>query len=166
MGADKTPPSQFLPRLNRTLSTTTATTLSTHLLTLGQLFQPRKSSTEENISDCEADLSICTFLPAVHGASEEVVVNSGAGYLTKAQLNGKTEEEQAAEDEEEEEEEEEVDKFEHKFARGWVERIVQSGGEWCEDAPTVEERSGREEVVEAAAGTFRPSQSAYYDLVY
>lgn len=159
MGADKTPPSQFLPRLNRTLSTTTATNLTTHLLTLGQLFQPRTSSTEESISECEADLSIFTFLPAVHGASEEVVVNSGAGYLTKAQLNGKTEEEQAAEDEEEEEEEE-VDKFEHKFARGWVERIVQSGGEWCEDAPTAEERSGREEVVEAAAGASRPSQSA------
>lgn len=47
MGADKTPPSQFLPRLNRTLSTTTATALSIHLLTLGQLFQPRTPSTKE-----------------------------------------------------------------------------------------------------------------------
>lgn len=51
-----------------------------------------------------------------------------------------------------EDDRESADEFEHKHARGWLERIVKIGGEWCEEVEDTGERELRDQVVEAAAG--------------
>jgi hypothetical protein len=91
-------------------------------------------------------------LAAVHGASgEEEVVDSG--YSTPAEADRAS----AATSSDDENDEKSADEFEHKYARGWLERIVKISGDWCEEAEEAGERELREQVVEAAAGTCHQS---------